>query len=201
MLKEDINNYRKLPKETLPAIESFFESNHNILSINHFAQTFMILLRQLDEKANIPYTEPGMILLLQKNSHLLCTGSVDAFLDACCSKRYTKSRIRRVLMCILLGITDADIPTCENIKPNYIRILASDKVGFKALNTIRQETNTILSERMLELQNAAKKNNDLAAYNELKITARATDIYVSTQKKPKHASIGTEYTSSSFFSK
>lgn len=201
MLVEDVDAYKKLPEETLPALDDYFASGRSVISINDFSSAFSVCIRQIDESADLPYIEPGLINLMKKNSHMLTSGNVDSFIEACCGKRYTKARIRRILTCILLGINSNDITSCHDIKPNYIRVLAADKVGFKALNQIRETTDILLSERMLDLLDAAKSADDKSAYNELCKTVTATDIYVTAHKNPEHAALGSEFTSGSYFKK
>ncbi len=58
----------------------------------------------------------------------------ESFLDAVCSKRYTKSRIRRILINILLNIRKDDFIK----KPPYTRVLGFNENGKNLLHTLRK---------------------------------------------------------------
>ena len=58
--------------------------------------------------------------------------------DAIKTKRYTLTRINRILMCILLGITDR----MTSLAPEYIRVLAMNSVGAQILS-LSKKTRTL----------------------------------------------------------
>lgn len=62
--------------------------------------------------------------------------TIDGIAEAVKTKRYTMSRIRRILISALLGLT-ADLSNCA---PDYIRVLAMNKKGMAALNEIKERT-------------------------------------------------------------
>ncbi|MBQ2932494.1 MAG: nucleotidyltransferase [Clostridia bacterium] len=61
---------------------------------------------------------------------------LDELTDAVKSKRYTHSRIRRILLSALLGITDAD----RSMPPAYIRILAQNEKGQKLISAAKKKS-------------------------------------------------------------
>lgn len=64
--------------------------------------------------------------------------SFNELAEAVKSKRYTLTRINRILMCILLGITDR----MTALNPEYIRVLAMNRTGAQIL-AISKETRTL----------------------------------------------------------
>ena len=55
----------------------------------------------------------------------LTSGSLEELFDAIKTKRYTHSRIRRIILSAYLGITDQD----RNLTPSYIKILGHNETG------------------------------------------------------------------------
>ncbi len=59
---------------------------------------------------------------------------VEAFAEAVSSKRYTKSRIRRILFNMLLDYTAKDLAFYKTYVPGYVRVLAANEKGRELLN-------------------------------------------------------------------
>ena len=68
--------------------------------------------------------EPGMANRMKKAAAK--AGSVAEFVENCISKRCTAHRIRRVMLCALLGIREFELPS-------YVRVLAFNEKGAEAL--------------------------------------------------------------------
>ncbi len=93
MLKnnEDISRFSPMKIEyPFPKIEDKYQEFQSIV-INNSAEYL----------ANIQLVSEGMENLFKKNIDM---PTYEEFVDACTSKRYTKSRIRRVMLYILLGV-------------------------------------------------------------------------------------------------
>ena len=91
-------------------------------------------LRCMTEEAfsNVPYGSEG---LWRKFMHAVnkCS-TIEEIIDSVKSKRYTRSRIQRMLLCAFLGITQNDI----NTPAPYVRVLAFNDRGREILNKARQ---------------------------------------------------------------
>ena len=90
-------------------------------------------------------------------------GSLDEIIEASKSRRYTRTRIMRMLLCAFLGITETML---EKPAP-YVRVLAFDEKGQKILHEIRHMAE-------IPVVNAGEKAPD-AEYGELE--RRASDLY------------------------
>ncbi|MBQ4283497.1 MAG: nucleotidyltransferase family protein, partial [Lachnospira sp.] len=64
----------------------------------------------------------------------------DELVEKIKSKRYTLSRIHRILLCILLGITKKDISNSYKTTP-YIRVLAMNNHGKKLVSELSRNKN------------------------------------------------------------
>lgn len=62
--------------------------------------------------------------------------NLDELADSIKTKRYTHSRVRRILLSALLGITDAD----RSIPPAYIRILGQSEKGQKLISAAKKKS-------------------------------------------------------------
>jgi len=62
--------------------------------------------------------------------------TIDEISDAVCTKRYTRTRIRRIILSSMLGIT---AEMCK-IKPDYIRVLGIGKKGREILAHVKKNT-------------------------------------------------------------
>ena len=121
----------------------------------------LALLRTLpdDAFAALPFGSEGLWSKLMKNCRV-CS-SVEQILTATKSKRYTLSRIRRMLLCAVLGLRAEDLER----EPPYVRVLA---FGERGRVLLRRDHGG------LRLINAGQTPPD-PAYNNLE--RRASDLY------------------------
>lgn len=85
-----------------------------------------------DELSEVPDVSEGLenrIYDAIRSSQSLCE-----LFDLVKSKRFTHSRIRRVIMCAYLGINNRDI----KIPPQYIRVLSQNKTGSRVLREMKK---------------------------------------------------------------
>ena len=115
----------------------------------------------------------GLENLLSKASDC---ASLQTALAACSSKRYTASRIRRLLLQILLDLPKA---VWQQQAPAYLRVLAFNDTGRQLLHTMKTSA-------QLPIINKLGKNalcNDSVAYRtQLSAEVTATDLWSLLQK-------------------
>ena len=78
--------------------------------------------------------------------------SVKEILDAVKTKRYTHARIRRIIVCALLGITEQ----LQTVPVEYARMLGFNSEGASLLKTSRLEVVTSVSDALKKGGNTAK---------------------------------------------
>jgi len=104
------------------------------------------------------------------------SSTIEGLLNLALSKRFTKTRLQRILLYILLGITKEVY--LQNIKEiNYIRILAANSNGRKLLKYIKDK-------KLVDIPiiiNPSKYDKEL-----LSLDIKATDIYVLGYSNPKY---------------
>ena len=84
-----------------------------------------------DDFAALPYGSEGLWRKLMHSSRNYAT--LEEILTATKSKRYTRTRLDRMVMCAYLGITEKDI----SIPAPYARVLALNDTGRELLKTAR----------------------------------------------------------------
>ena len=99
--------------------------------------------------------------------------TLEECVTAISSRRYTKARIRRILMNLLLGIHAGEYPKT----PQYLRILAMNERGMEILRHAKS----------LDTMPVLPKFADLVkkGYSEAKLEVRATDLYGIMQPSPQ----------------
>ena len=124
-----------VPPSTLKILKREIKDGHTVFDLSKFSQTIIYLLRKMDlsEIANIPDVTEGLENSL-KTASFSCNNIYD-LLDQVKSKRYTYTRLQRILLYLLLGITKKDIEISTKINP-YVRILGFNQKGKNVLSQI-----------------------------------------------------------------
>lgn len=112
------------------------------------------------------------------------SSSYEMLVQSVKSKRYTQTRINRVLLNSLLGIKPIDI----NLeKEGYFRVLAFDEVGQKILREMKKRT------ALPVITNINKHKDFLAESTLLQLDVKATEIYQLGQMDPTLIKGGLDY--------
>ncbi len=103
-------------------------------SLSAGEQSILYKLRSMTdgEFEAIPYGNEGLWRKLMHNARTLST--LEEILTATKSKRYTRTRLDRMVMCAFLGITQEDLQS----PPPYARVLALNDRGRALLKTARK---------------------------------------------------------------
>ena len=96
---------------------------------------YEIMTSTLDDLRSYHLVEEGLEHLLKSN--IIIYDNMDDFISSLLSKRYTKPRIQRMLVHILLKNKKEDIKNAMNL--DYIRILAMNDKGRQYLNHIKKD--------------------------------------------------------------
>ncbi len=114
-------------------------------------------------------------------SNLFKCDNIDDFIMSLKSKRYTYSKLRRMLLNILLGITINDIKYFMSTSNNYIKVLALNDIGRDIIKFSKNNNTNIISR-----YSDYKKNNINTENSPLfKITDKTTNLYYLPLKNKK----------------
>lgn len=84
--------------------------------------------------------------------------TLNDLLSQCCSKRYPRSRIQRLVIYLMLHLRKTDIHAFDTLGPLYARILAFNRTGKSLLHEIKQKSPLPLVSKMSHfLKDAALK--------------------------------------------
>ena len=181
------NNFDEIskvvPKYTYEKLLELKSHGTYVTSINDFSDIVIYKIRMMtkEEISKIADVNEGLENSIKLASTTCKT--IDEIIDKVSTKRYTKTRISRILTYILLDITKLDMEQSKNNDP-YIRVLGINKQCEEILSTINND----------KLITSLKKFEENNGENQLlNIDKKATEIY--TIKYPKSVDANLDYTS------
>lgn len=166
---DEIN--KVVPSSTFDILLDNIKNGTFILNLSTYSSTIIYKLRTMTKQqiADLPEVSEGLENLII--SSISQTNNVDELINIIKSKRYTKTKIQRILLYALLGITKQDMELSNKIIP-YIRVLGCNNSGKKMISLIEKNTKVITSLKRFEKENTNKKLARL-----LEIDKISTDIY------------------------
>lgn len=117
-----------VPDSTYSILMENIKVGHVVPDLSVFEKEIIYILRKMtiSEIAELPDVSEGLEFAI-KNTANSCNSIVE-FLNIIKSKRYTTTRLQRILLYALLGITKKDILLSKKINP-YVRILGFNQKG------------------------------------------------------------------------
>lgn len=140
----------------------------------------------ISELARLPDISEG--LHNRMYSAIRGAATLDGLMQDLKTKRYTMSRIRRLVLSAFLGLNAAD---CETMPP-YVRMLGFNDNGAKLLSQIKKRCALPVSASLAELRSLGGSCERYASLEEM-----STDVYALSLPAP--FSCGYEYTAGAYF--
>ena len=127
-----------VPSDTYSILLENIRNGHIVEDLNVFEKEIIYVLRKMtiEEIANLPDVSEGLEFAI-KDAANSCNSIIE-FLSMVKSKRYTSTRIQRILLYALLGITKKDMEISKNILP-YVRVLGFNENGKKLVSEISKK--------------------------------------------------------------
>ncbi len=150
------------------------KNGHFVKDLSRFENIIIYNLRNmsLEEIANLPDVSEGLEYLIKKAANS-CNNLLE-LINIVHSKRYTETRIKRILLYSLLKITEKDIAISKKTMP-YIRILGFNEKGKNLISQIKK------ANPKLNIITSVKKFEDINLNKNLKTMLDkdilATNIY------------------------
>ena len=175
-----------MPSSSYKILYNNIKKGHYIKDITAFEKEILYSLRRMytDEIAELPDVVEGLENSIQDAADSCNT--LAEFMNIVKSKRYTSTRIQRILLYALLGITKEDMKDSYKTNP-YVRILGMNNKGKELLSNISRSNpklNVITSVKKFMDSNP---NKDLQ--NMLNIDINATNIYTLGYEKDSWANL------------
>lgn len=173
------NNGFEILKNLMPApsyatLMEAIKNGHLVPDLSVFEKQIIYNLRRMStfQITQLPDVSEGLEFAL-KNTANSCSNLVD-FLNIIKSKRYTSTRIQRILLYSLLGITKKDMDLSKKVQP-YVRVLGFNERGKFLLSEITK------ANPKLEIVTSVKKFYDATSNKNLKAMIdkdiEATNVY------------------------
>ena len=174
LIKSNKNISEYLPKSSLDILNQNIKYGKTVTSIASFEKEIIYTLRKMsiDEIANLPDVSEGLEFAI-KSAVNQCN-TITELLSIINTKRYTQTRLKRIFLYALLGITKKDMQISKTTKP-YIRILGFNSKGRKLISEISKHN------RKLTIISSVKKFMDSNSNKNLKLMLEkdiwATNVY------------------------
>ena len=160
---DPLNIKNSMPDINYNLLLNDIENGLSPISINNFSNIILYKLREssLEYISSLVDVSEGLEYKIKKTSEDV--SNISDLINALCSKRYPKTRIQRILLYSLFGITK-DIYK-KYFEPKYIRVLGFNEKGREVLSKIKKNSIPIISM-------PSSRDLDVLKYDVL-----ATDIY------------------------
>lgn len=159
----------------------------NELHTKHMYEHYYPLIQHMLQTT--PIAQLQQIFLMEEGlehqliRHAFTYDNFSDFIQACISKRYTKSRIQRTLIHLMTHTTKQQIQELPTLQ--HLRILAFNQTGRTYLSILKKDENIILASRFNQIPEA---------YRTLELKATCTYAYPLSSKE-KHLAIEKEWQS------
>ena len=195
LLHNQLEEVRKVvPAKSYSILLNNLRQGTYVLDIIAYNDEIIYKLRSMTVKqiANLPDVSEGLEYLIKEVSNK--TNNLIELINGIKSKRYTQTRIQRILLYALLEITKKDMEISKKMTP-YIRVLGCSEKGKILLSQINSKAKVITSLKKYEVSNKDKRfciGKQKILNRMLEIDKMATDIYTIGYKKDSKA--GLDYT-------
>ena len=175
-----------IPKESFDVLDKKIQNGEFICGLHKFEQAIIYKLRtmSLEEIAMLPDVNEGLENKIKKASDSCNT--ISELIDQIKSKRYTQTRITRILLYALLNITKKDIEDSNNATP-YIRVLGMNSNGKELISKLTKQN------KKLNIVTSPKKflenNKNKVLKNMLEKDMFASNIYTLGYTKNSKANL------------
>ena len=187
LLRNQVEEVRKVvPSTTFQILMNNFRNGTYVLDLTAYNYEIIYKLRNMTVKeiSELPDVAEGLENLIKEAAGK--TNNLIELISMIKSKRYTQTRIQRILIYAMLGITKKNMELSKKIIP-YIRVLGCSENGKMLLSQINPKVSVITSLKRFEEDNRNQKFTKL-----LDIDKMATDIY--TLGYRKNSRTGLDYT-------
>lgn len=191
LLKSSFNNI-SVPAKSMDNIKKFYHEQASFNSLNNYVEILYYKIIELGPEGLKQIYEVTEGLNNKIYSNVFKHDNIDDFIMSLKSKRYTYSKLRRMLLNILLNLTYDDIKHFM-LPSNYIKVLAFNDTGRQIIKEVKN--NTVVINRFSDYKKGFMDANKLPLF---KFTDKATNMYYIPLKNRK---INEEYKANAIYVK
>ena len=176
-IRKAILNSEKIisvPAKSREMLNEFYEEQGSFNSFNNYYEFLMYKIIELGPSGlnNIYEVSEGLNNKIYSN--VFKYDNIDDYCMSLKSKRYTYSRLRRMLLNILLGITKNDIKYfMSSNENNYIKVLAFNDTGRQIIKMVDKKYTSVIN----RFSDYKKYNINAEELKNFKLTDKATNMY------------------------
>ena len=180
-----------MPTKALSVLEREIELGRGPVFPSDFGASLISLIRRtpVDELRSLPYMEAGLENRLKLAAEK--SGTYEELVSNIATRRYTGTRIQRILFSLLIGLDSRKFAYFNSLKgPSYIRILGFTQTGRQLLSSIRGKTGLPVITKTADF-----KTSDTPGVSEmLALENAATNQYVLGYENPYYRTSGSDFT-------
>lgn len=171
----------QIPLFTMDILKNQFSSGKGPVYLENFSQAILCQIRKMppEDISKVMDVNEGLEYRIKKAS--IMSGDISQLVDRIKSKRYTETRIKRILVHLLLGMYKKDLKEMNNAGgPQYIRVLGFTEKGKMLLAKMKKSC------RLPIITNVGdyRKYNSIEIKKMMDLDILSTDIYVTAYKEP-----------------
>lgn len=194
-VREMVNNndydrlFSSMPKASYEILMDSLRSGEFVNGLQDFEKEILFVLRCMsrEEISNLPAVSEGLENAI-KEAASTCN-SLEELIQKVKSKRFTRTRLQRIMLYALLGYTKKDMEFVQESVP-YIRVLGFTQKGKSLLSEISESNQRLKIITSVKQFTDECKNKKVLSLLEKDI--KSTDIYTLAYKKNSQA--GLDYT-------
>lgn len=188
---EEFSEIRKVvPKSTYQILKKETELGNVVLDLSRYEKEIIYNLRRMtvSEIAELPDVNEGLEHSLKNAANY--SNDITNLINIVKTKRYTVTRIQRILICALLGITKRDVGMAKKAEP-YIRVLGFNEKGKELISRInKQNTKATVITSVKKFQDKNNNNKNSKIYKRLlDIDIFSTNVYTMACKSESLANL------------
>ncbi len=175
-----------MPKSSYDILRRKMRNGEFVRDLSVFEKEIIYILRRMTitEIANLPDVTEGLENRIKAAAHT--AQNLNDLISKIKSKRFTQTRIQRILVYALLNITKKDMQISQKVVP-YIRILGFNEYGKKIISTIAK--NNPKSKLIISFKKFVESNKDSNLNALISKDILATNVYTLGYKKNGEANL------------
>lgn len=170
-----------VPAETYSHLVNYINKYKYFNTLNNYNQIihYLLCIKGQKQLTQIMDVESGLENRVVDKA--IQYRDIDRLVDSISTKRYPKTRIQRILVHIMMELTQSTFEELKPYHPAYIRVLGSNEKGFALLNSIKKKSNLPIITKFANY----KEYNDPYLERILHFDKKATDLFFIGLKSPK----------------
>ena len=175
LLERDYENIQKvIPRSSYKILANDYNNMGPVLGLKAFEKEIVYVLRRMktEDIARLPDVSEGLEYSIKNAVNNYNT--IEEIIDSIKSKRYTQTRIQRILLYALLGIDKQLMDSSKKIMP-YVRVLGFTQKGKAILSEISRANPKLKIITSVKRFEETENNKQLKTL--LEIDKYATDVY------------------------